>query len=218
MGGMTEPLAERIVRGASLCQTLHWLAQGRLDAKQLTATYLAAIERTDPRLHAYVSVQADAARDAAAVAALRRGTSGAIGRLDGVPLSVKDNIDVAGLATTCGLPTRRNATATTDAACVARLRAAGAVILGKTNLDEGVLGAATTNPHYGATQNPLRAGVSAGGSSGGAAAAVAAGLCVAAIASDSLWAATRGLGSGRGCANRFGVRRRVGARDERRVS
>lgn len=188
MTGST-PLEERAVRGASLCQTLHWLAQGRLEAKQLTALYLGAIERTNPRLNAYLSVQAEAARDAAAVAALRRGTSGAIGRLDGVPLCVKDNIDVAGLATTCGLPTRRHAVATTDATCVARLRAAGAVILGKTNLDEGVLGAASDNPHYGATHNPIRHGFSAGGSSGGAAAAVAAGLCVSAIASDSLGSA-----------------------------
>lgn len=188
-GSLSTPLDERLVRGASLCQTLHWLAQGRLEAKALTALYLDAIARENPRRHAYTSVQAEAARDAAAAAALRRGTDGAIGRLDGLPISVKDNIDVAAAPTSCGLASRRAAVAAVDAACVAKLRAAGAVVLGKTNLDEGVLGAATANPHYGTAANPWRAGHSAGGSSGGAAVAVAAGLCAAAVASDSLGSA-----------------------------
>ena len=135
-GSLSTPLDERLVRGASLCQTLHWLAQGRLEAKALTALYLDAIARENPRRHVYTSVQADAARDAAAAAALRRGTDGAIGRLDGLPISVKDNIDVAAAPTSCGLASRRAAVAAVDAACVAKLRAAGAVVLGKTNLDE----------------------------------------------------------------------------------
>jgi aspartyl-tRNA(Asn)/glutamyl-tRNA(Gln) amidotransferase subunit A len=182
---LATPLTERAVRGAGLCQTLHWLAQGRLDAKQLTAHYLDAIARANPALRAYVEVYADDARDAAAASALRRGTGGAIGRLDGVPVAVKDNLDLAGHVTGCGLPGRREPAAH-DAACIARLKHAGAVILGKTNLDEGVLGAASANPHTGTTRNPLCREASAGGSSGGSAAAVAAGLCVAALGSDSL--------------------------------
>jgi Asp-tRNA(Asn)/Glu-tRNA(Gln) amidotransferase A subunit family amidase len=185
-GSLADSLDEKLVRGATLCQTLHWLAHGRLEAKQLTGIYLDAIARSNPGLNAYIDLHADAARDAAAASALRRGTGGAIGRLDGLPVALKDNIDVAGWPTSCGFPSRRQMAASHDAACVAKLRHAGAVILGKTNLDEGVLGSSTANPHFGPTHNPLRHGVTAGGSSGGAAAAVAAGLCVAAIGSDSL--------------------------------
>ncbi|WP_257389354.1 amidase, partial [Tahibacter caeni] len=89
-------------------------------------------------------------------------------------------------ATSVGLPARREAVAATDAAVVSRLLGAGAVVLGKTNLDEGALGASTRNPHYGTTFNPWHSDRGVGGSSGGAAAAVAAGLCVAAVGSDSL--------------------------------
>jgi len=92
---------------------------------------------------------------------------------------------VAGVPTRCGLP-GSPVPATRDAHVVQRLRGAGAVLIGKTGLDEGVLGADGKNPHFGNVHNPWRSGFSAGGSSAGAAAAVAAGLCAAAIGSDSL--------------------------------
>jgi aspartyl-tRNA(Asn)/glutamyl-tRNA(Gln) amidotransferase subunit A len=100
-------------------------------------------------------------------------------------VALKDNFDVAGWPTRAGLA-GRSKPVNEDAHVVARLRASGAVIIGKTNMDEGALGAVTDNPHYGATHNPHRHGYTAGGSSGGAAAAVAAGLAVAAVGSDSL--------------------------------
>ncbi len=115
----------------------------------------------------------------------RRRRDGVIGRLDGIPLALKDNFDMAGWPTRAGLPGRGKPVAE-DAHVVARLRASGAMLLGKTNMDEGALGATTDNPHFGATHNPHRHGYTAGGSSGGAAAAVAAGLAVAAVGSDSL--------------------------------
>lgn len=182
-------LDERRVRGASLCQTLHWLASGQIDAERLAAIYLEAIACENPATAAYIAVQPPTTRTEAAAAAARRQGNGPIGRLDGIAVSVKDSLDVIGWPTTAGLPARPARVAAHDAAAVARLRSAGAVILGKTLMDEGALGAVTVNPHYGATQNPFRTGYTAGGSSGGAAAAVAAGLCVAALASDSLGSA-----------------------------
>jgi aspartyl-tRNA(Asn)/glutamyl-tRNA(Gln) amidotransferase subunit A len=180
---LTKPLAERELRSANLCQTLHWLASGRISAADLCDSYLAAIERDNARLNAYVHVSAQAREDARAADSRRAG--GIFGRLDGVPVSVKDNLDVAGLPTRCGMP-GAGAVAVNDAQAVARLRHAGAVILGKTQVPEASLTASSVNPHTGDTHNPFRLGFEAGGSSGGAAAAVAAGLCAVAVGSDSL--------------------------------
>lgn len=182
-------LSDGRLRGATLCQTLHWLATDQMDAERLTETYLDAIARENPTLGAYLATQPEVTRAEAAAAASRRRKGGVIGRLDGLPISIKDSFDAAGWGTSAGLPARAARGVTDDAVAVARLRAAGAVILGKTNLDEGALGAVTTNLHFGPTQNPFRFGFTAGGSSGGAAAAVAAGHCVAALASDSLGSA-----------------------------
>jgi Asp-tRNA(Asn)/Glu-tRNA(Gln) amidotransferase A subunit family amidase len=178
------PMADIDLRRATLCQLLHWLAAGRVQAKALTEVYLSAIERINPQLNAYVGMSPVALlREQAQMAEYRR-RDGVIGRLDGIPIAIKDNFDVAGWPTRSGLPTGR--VPEYDAHVVARLRASGAVLTGKTNMDEGALGAVTDNPHYGPTHNPHRHGYTAGGSSGGAAAAVAAGLAVAAIGSDSL--------------------------------
>ncbi|WP_300617116.1 amidase [Dokdonella sp.] len=178
-------LSDHDLRGASAFQLLHWLAAGRVDSVRLTAVHRSAIGRENPHLNAYAALSDAAAAEAAASDARRR-EGRTIGRLDGLPVAVKDNLDVAGLPTTAGLPGRRTRVAREDSAAVARLRAAGAVILGKTHLDEGALGTATLNPHFGATQNPLRAGYVAGGSSGGSAVAVAAGLAAFALGSDTL--------------------------------
>jgi aspartyl-tRNA(Asn)/glutamyl-tRNA(Gln) amidotransferase subunit A len=182
---MTSAVAEHELRGATAFQLLHWLASGRIDSAGLTAACRQAIERENPRLNAYVALADTAAAEAAASDARRR-EGRVIGRLDGLPVAIKDNLDVAGMTTWAGLPGRHQPAATQDAAAVARLRSAGAVILGKTNLDEGALGTATINPHSGATNNPLRSGFTAGGSSGGSAAAVAAGLAAFALGSDTL--------------------------------
>lgn len=185
---MTDPANDSELRGATAFQQLHWLASGRIDSARLTAAYRAAIAAGNPRLNAFLALDGSAPAQADASDARRR-EGRTIGRLDGLGVAIKDNIDVAGLATTVGLPGRRERVAGGDASAVARLRAAGAVILGKTNLDEGALGTASMNPHFGAVQNPLRAGYTAGGSSGGSAAAVAAGLASFALGSDTLGSA-----------------------------
>ena len=101
-------------------------------------------------------------------------------------MAVKANIAVAGWPWTAGVAARADLRAGRDAAAIARLRAAGAVMIGATNMDEGALGATTDNPHFGCTQHPLRHGFTAGGSSGGSAAAVAAGYCTAALGTDTI--------------------------------
>lgn len=178
------PIADIDLRRASLCQLLHWLAAGRVRPEALAEVYQQAIERINPQLNAYVDQRSGLAQEQALMADRRR-RDGVIGRLDGIPLALKDNFDIAGWPTRVGLP-GRGKSAPKDSHVVARLRASGAVLLGKTNMDEGALGAVTNNPHFGATHNPFRHGFTAGGSSGGAAAAVAAGLAAAAIGSDSL--------------------------------
>lgn len=178
------PIADLDLRRASLCQLLHWLAVGRVQPQALADVYQQAIERIDPQLHAYVDQRSGLLQDQAELAERRR-RDGVIGRLDGIPIALKDNFDIAGWPTRVGLP-GRGKPVREDAHVVARLRASGAVLLGKTNMDEGALGAVTNNPHFGATHNPYRYGYTAGGSSGGAAAAVAAGLAAAAVGSDSL--------------------------------
>ena len=178
------PIGDTDLRRATLCQTLHWLASGQVQPGRLAEVYLDAIERGNPRLNAYVGLSPGLTREQAQGAERRR-RDGVIGRLDGVPIAIKDNFDIAGWVTRSGLP-GPGRPAEHDAHVVARLRASGAVLIGKTNMDEGALGAVTNNPHVGPTHNPHRHGYTAGGSSGGAAAAVAAGLAVAAIGSDSL--------------------------------
>ncbi|HEX5952016.1 MAG TPA: amidase [Rhodanobacteraceae bacterium] len=180
-----ELLGPEALQRGGVWQCLHWLAAGRTTPAALADACLDAIEHRDPALHAFVDVRPDIVRDQAA-SATRRRREGPIGRLDGIPVAIKDNFDVAGYPTRAGLPTRGDHVARNDAHAVARLRAAGAVLLGKTNLDEGALGAATRNPHFGTTRNPFDVNRVAGGSSGGSAAAVAAGMAPVAIGSDTL--------------------------------
>lgn len=182
---IANPPDERELRGATLCQILHWLAAGRIDSQRLTHSYIDAIASTAESLNAYTASNPGTGIEQAQASDRRRAAGTPIGRLDGVTIAIKDNIDVAGLPTACGLPGRHQP-AGEDAQVVAQLRAAGAIVFGKTGVDEGVLGADGSNMHFGDVHNPWRHGFSPGGSSAGAAAAVAAGLCSAAIGSDSL--------------------------------
>jgi aspartyl-tRNA(Asn)/glutamyl-tRNA(Gln) amidotransferase subunit A len=115
-----------------------------------------------------------------------RSAVGDDGPLSGVIIGIKANIAVKGLPWTGGMELHRNRIAEQDALVVTKLREAGAAIIGTLNMDEAALGAKTDNPFFGATQNPHRLGYTPGGSSGGSGAAVAAGLCDAALGSDTM--------------------------------
>ena len=143
------------------------------------------IARLNPVLRAFTALDTANARAAAAISAGRI-AAGRARPLEGVPIGIKANIAVKGLATTAGVEARRHAIADTDAAVVTRLRDAGAVILGHLNMHEAALGATTDNQAYGRTENPHGIGRTPGGSSGGSGAAVAAGLCVVALGTDTL--------------------------------
>lgn len=161
------------------------IAAGALSPRELTDALLARITAEDEELHAFVTLCADdARRDADRLTEeLARGRSR--GPLHGIPIAVKDLSDTAGLRTTYGSSLFREHVPAADAEPVARLRAAGAIILGKTNTHEFACGVTTTNPHYGATHNPWRHGHVPGGSSGGSAAAVGGGLVPLATGSDT---------------------------------
>ncbi len=131
------------------------------------AEYLRRIRELNPSLGAFVEVASSVPRGDIAVA-------------------VKDNIDVAGMQAAAGMQPYRNRIAQRDASCISMLRDKGAAILGKTLMDEAAFGALGDNPWFGRCHNPLRHGHTAGGSSAGSAAAVAAGLCDAALGTDTL--------------------------------
>lgn len=159
--------------------------RGTVPAVELAAALLERIAQCDPALNAFITVTPDLAlADAARADAAR--AAGAPLPLDGMPIAVKDLIDVAGVRCTAASRLFADRIPTEDAVIVARLRAAGGVVLGKTNMDEIAFGATTTNPPpFGTCRNPWNTTRVAGGSSGGSGAAVAADLCVAALGSDT---------------------------------
>ena len=156
---------------------------GELSPVDLLKAYLQRIESLNPRLNAVVTLAADAAESAReAEAAVARG--GRVGPLHGVPLTVKDTIPVRGVRMTRGSRVGADYVPDEDATAVARLRAAGAIIVGKTNCSELALDYTADNPVFGRTNNPHDLSRSPGGSSGGCAAAVAACLTGASLGSD----------------------------------
>jgi len=153
---------------------------GALTPTELVEEHLRQIERRNPELNAFVAVRAQQALDEAR--ALDRGD--ARGLLYGVPVTVKDSFDIAGMATRVGCPSRPETPAAEDATVVARLRRAGAVILGRTNTPELLVSYDTDNPITGRTNNPWDLARTPGGSSGGEAAAIAAYCSPGGIGSD----------------------------------
>ena len=164
---------------------------GKLSPVELTELMLARIERTNPKLNVYITVTDELARvqakraEAELSVTRKRKTRIDRGLLHGIPLSLKDNICSAGIRTTAGSKILRDYFPERDAAVVTRLKQAGAVLLGKTNMHEFAYGVTNNNPHYGPARNPWDTTRIPGGSSGGSAAAVAAGLCFGSIGSDT---------------------------------
>ena len=179
--GFSNPIVEAGVLGLA-----QLFAARAVTPVEATESYLSRIARLNPGLGAVTDVDAAGARAGAGASAARWTKSLPLSPIDGVPILVKANIGVAGLPWTAGIGAYRDRIAQVDAEVVARLRRAGAVILGSVNMHEGALGATTDNPWYGRTRNPHREGFTPGGSSGGSGAAVAAGLCAAALGTDTM--------------------------------
>jgi aspartyl-tRNA(Asn)/glutamyl-tRNA(Gln) amidotransferase subunit A len=161
------------------------LRERKISAREIVDQSLAAIERENPRLNAFLTVTEDAARKRAAVldAELARGLDH--GPLHGIPIAQKDCFLTKGVRTTMGSKIFADQVPDEDADAVARLHAAGSVMTGKTNLHEVCYGITSENPHFGAVHNPWDLDRIPGGSSGGSAAAVAAGLVAMATGTDT---------------------------------
>lgn len=154
-------------------------------AEELTANVLQRIERDDAAINAFTSLAGQSAIDAAKNIDARRGNGETLGPLAGVPVAIKDAICTADLPTTCGSKMLANYRPPYDAHIVERLRAADAIIIGKTNMDEFAMGASTETSAAGITRNPWSHDRIPGGSSGGAAACVAASMVPLSIGSDT---------------------------------
>jgi len=169
----------------TLVQASEQLRRGKVSPVELTRACLSRIEKLNPKINAYITVMAEQslaqARDLEAE--LRAGKSR--GPLHGIPIALKDLFDTAGVRTTCASAVFADRIPAEDAEVVRRLKAAGAVIIGKANMHEFAYGATSIASHYGAVHNPWNLDCVAGGSSGGSAAAVAAGMCFGAMGSDT---------------------------------
>jgi amidase len=161
------------------------LARKRVSAREVMSAHVAQIERLNPKINAIVTLVAEQAMAAAAKADEAIARRGPIGVLHGLPIAHKDLVDTAGIRTTLGSPFYRDNVPTRDALIVTRIRAAGAITVGKTNTPEFGAGSQTFNTVFGATRNPYDVTKTCGGSSGGAAAAVAARMLPIADGSDT---------------------------------
>lgn len=170
---------------ASASEIARAIRARRLSAREAVEACLARIERVDGRLRAVVRLDAESARREAERADAEAARGSLRGPLHGVPVTIKDSFDTAGLVTTWGTPGRAAFVPAADATAVARLRAAGAIVLGKTNTPELTLGFEAWNPLHPRTSNPWDPARTSGGSSGGAAALVAAGGAALELGSDT---------------------------------
>jgi fatty acid amide hydrolase len=160
------------------------LERREASALDVLEAHLARIDAVDGRIRAFTEVLREQARSEAEASDARRARGEALGPLDGIPVSVKECFDVAGRATTLGIPSWAGRIAERDAAMVTALRRAGAVVLGRTNLSQTMLFVEARNPVFGQTANPWSLAHSPGGSSGGEGAAVSAGMSPLGIGTD----------------------------------
>jgi aspartyl-tRNA(Asn)/glutamyl-tRNA(Gln) amidotransferase subunit A len=173
------------LKAVTISETSHQIRNGQISPVELTEFCLNKIKRLNPTINAFLTITEDGALADAKVAEkeIRRGLYR--GPLHGIPFSIKDNIAMKGVRTTAGSKLLSEWKPDYDATVIARLKEAGAIILGKTNMSEWALGGTTINPYYGTTRNPWDLSRIAGGSSGGSGAAVSSGMCLASIGTDS---------------------------------
>lgn len=161
------------------------IRQGEIKVAEAVEAVFAQIEEKESQLHCYVTLEKEKALARAEVVQKQIDSGSLTGPLVGVPFAIKDNLCTEGTLTTCSSKILENFVPTFSAEAVKLLEAAGAVIIGKTNMDEFAMGSTTETSYYGVTRNPRHPEHVPGGSSGGSAAAVASGECFAALGSDT---------------------------------
>jgi len=161
------------------------VAAGQITSEKLTEDCLSVIQQRNPKLNAFITVTGDEALEQARQADKEIAAGRRIGPLHGIPLSLKDLIDQKGVRTSAASQVRRDHVATADAVVTRRLREAGAVFVGKTNLHEFAFGTTSEDSGFGAVLNPLDPTRSPGGSSGGSAVAVATGMSLGTVGTDT---------------------------------
>jgi len=169
----------------TLAQASEQIRRGKISPIELTRACLDRIEKLNPQINAFITVMTDQAVAQARDLEAEHRAGKWRGPLHGIPIALKDLFDTAGVRTTCASAVFADRVPTEDAEVVRRLKAAGAVILGKNNMHEFAYGATSVPSHYGEVHNPWNLDRIAGGSSGGSAAAVAARMCFAAMGSDT---------------------------------
>src|SRR5438477_3108008 len=169
----------------SLSEASQLVRSKKVSPVELTHECLSHIERLNPKLNAFITVTADSALAAARQAEAEIQHDRSRGPLHGIPIALKDVVDTAGVRTTAASDLFKNRVPAQDAEIVHRLKAAGAVLLGKLNLHEFAYGGSSVISYFGPVHNPWNLDYSLGGSSGGSAAAVALQLCYGAIGSDT---------------------------------
>jgi len=161
------------------------LKNKEISCLELTSAYLDRIKNLNERLGAYITVCDKKAREQAALAQKRIDSGESISPLAGIPMGIKDNIMTKGILTSCASKILSNFIPPYDATAVKKLYDCGAVMLGKTNLDEFAMGSSTESSWYGVARNPWDESMVPGGSSGGSAVAVAAGLACFSLGTDT---------------------------------
>ncbi len=169
----------------SIAEQARLIRNREISPVELLESVLRQIERVDPAVNSYITVPAEEARAATREAEQEIGRGDYRGPLHGIPIALKDLYYTRGIRTTAGSKIHRDFVPTKDAEVVVRLKKAGSVLVGKTNMHEFALGAINTNPHFGDVHNPWDLERISGGSSGGSAAAVAASMASAALGSDT---------------------------------
>ncbi|MEO8609020.1 MAG: amidase, partial [Chloroflexota bacterium] len=169
----------------AIAEAADLIRNNQLSPVELTQVHLARIEKIDPLLNSFITVTHDIALEQARAAESEISRGNYRGALHGIPIGLKDLYPLANVATTAGSKFLRDTVDLADCTVVDKLRKAGSVFVGKTNMHEWAFGVINDNAHFGACKNPWDTARSPGGSSGGSAAALAAGLCMGALGSDT---------------------------------
>lgn len=178
-------MSDSVVIEKNLDELAELLAKKNISAAELCSVYLDRIEKYDSAINAFIMTNREEVLKAARKSDERRAAGKQLSPYDGIPVAIKDNINVKGFATTCGSRILEDFVSPYDAAVFAKMSNQGFIFLGKTNMDEFAMGSTTETSFFGPTRNPFNKECVSGGSSGGSAAAVAARLAPVSLGSDT---------------------------------